>query len=399
MKTGFFLLLNVIGLLAQENCKGKCSTVDGKKSCIFTAELDYYASETGYFKFQECGDVHQPTLEMEQGVTYKFVQNDDTNWMHPLGFAYYPDGAHSEVDELEPGISQSTGSSCASDNTCQAPRYFINGQFSGTTYDNTANPAVGGEDFGLDVFEPTFLKGRDEWKEIRDAGTGYEVQLTITDMAFNADVFYFCHVHTKMSGRIVIVNAEGQPVNPNPNTPSLGYDYHVPSEFDKQCGTYDTGEYTKESGKCPGGNFMFCDDMETKDTTFSKCMYALDCHMQHGMRTKLSPDPVAAFMHQMIPHHQNAVNMAKLLLKTGLDASKDPEGDVELMLHEIINGQNKQITMMRGWLEGYEHKNSEDVQCGSYRDNMYSPLCCPPRRGRRLLFGGAGGDTGCRCKN
>lgn len=33
-----------------------------------------------------------------------FDQLNSTNWFHPLGFAYEPDGAHEGVDELEEGI-------------------------------------------------------------------------------------------------------------------------------------------------------------------------------------------------------------------------------------------------------------------------------------------------------
>merc|ERR1711937_1011123 len=38
-----------------------------------------------------------PTLEIKRGVEYTFVQKDATNWYHPLGLAYYPDGAHEDV--------------------------------------------------------------------------------------------------------------------------------------------------------------------------------------------------------------------------------------------------------------------------------------------------------------
>jgi len=34
----------------------------------------------------------------------------------------------------------------------------------------------------------------------------------------------------------------------------------------------------------------------------------------------------------MIPHHENAVNMAKVALKFGVDAAKDPEGEVEQLM-------------------------------------------------------------------
>ena len=113
----------------------------------FHVTLDPYASETGYYKFDECGDTPMPVLAMERGVTYTFGQSDASNWYHPLGFAYYPDGAHKDVDELEPGISQS-GSTCVDDNTCQAPMYYKNGAYVGGDYDNVAG--AGGEDFGLD---------------------------------------------------------------------------------------------------------------------------------------------------------------------------------------------------------------------------------------------------------
>ena len=41
-----------------------------------------------------------------RGVEYEFVQHEMTNWMHPIGMAYYPDGAlgydqYAEVPELE----------------------------------------------------------------------------------------------------------------------------------------------------------------------------------------------------------------------------------------------------------------------------------------------------------
>jgi hypothetical protein len=373
---------------AQDVCQASCDGEGDAKVCTFTAKLDIFASSTGYYQFEECGDAVMPTLAMEQGVTYRFVQNDETNWYHPLGFAYFPDGAHSGVDELEPGI----GGDCAETETCQAPRYMVNGEFVGTTYDNVAG--VGGDDFGLDVYEPDFQLGKGDWEALRDEGSGFEIHLTLTD-GTTADIFYFCHVHTKMSGRIVIVDSDGNPVNPTPGTPELGYEYEVPSDFDKTCGTYDTGGFTRDSGMCPGGDVVFCDAMKGGEASlFSECMYALDCHMQHYMRVDLHEDPMASFMHQMIPHHENAVNMAKLLLKMGLDDAKDPEGEVEEMLHSIITGQNKQITMMRGWLEEYGYPASTDAQCGTMSDKRYDPSCCSGTQ-RRLLFGGE--NVACLC--
>ena len=68
---------------------------------------------------------------MEVGKTHRFIQQDQTNWMHPLGFAYFPDGAHDDVDELEPGIAPpgSVDQSCLEDNSCPAPMYFVGGEY------------------------------------------------------------------------------------------------------------------------------------------------------------------------------------------------------------------------------------------------------------------------------
>lgn len=67
---------------------------------------------------------------------------------------------------------------------------------------------------------------------------------------------------------------------------------------------------------------------------------------------------VSMFIHHMIPHHQNAVNMAKALLNSGTlrscDDLRDPYDDacvVEVILRSIINNQNYQIQQMRSVLD------------------------------------------------
>lgn len=359
------VLLSSILLLGHanaENCRGACQPQ--KKQCTFTAKVDLFASSTGYFKFEECGDEPHPTLEMRQGWKYKFLQNDDTNWFHPLGFAYEADGAILGVDELEPGISRA-GDPCDSDNTCQAPRYFVEGKFVGDSFDN-AN-GIAGEDFGLDVYEPAFQQGRGDWQEQRDKGRGFFVEVTLTDSKNTDDLFYFCHIHGGMSGRIVVLDETGEAVNPNPNTPPLPYGREVPSDFDSKCGTFGTGDFQRGSKLCPANDYVFCDnDSEAADPEFSECMFALDCHMHHYMRVNLEADKTAAFMHQMIPHHENAVNMAKVALKFGIEEGKDPDGEVEQLMYEIINNQNAQITFMRNWLIDHGYASSTEAQCGDY---------------------------------
>ena len=49
----------------------------------FTARVDLFAGELGYYVFEECGlNVLNPTIAMELGQTYTFVQEHRTNYMH-----------------------------------------------------------------------------------------------------------------------------------------------------------------------------------------------------------------------------------------------------------------------------------------------------------------------------
>ena len=81
-------------------------------------------------------------------------------------------------------------------------------------------------------------------------------------------------------------------------------------------------------------------------------------------------------MQQMIPHHQNAVNMAKLLLKQSTQAEIDAVEDLEDVLKSIINVQNFQVHYFRNNLNPDNkllissdskpsHFESSDCECES----------------------------------
>ena len=128
----------------------------------------------------------------------------------------------------------------------------------------------------------------------------------------------------------------------------------MPSDFDKKCGTYGTGDYQESSGKCDGP-FICTEGDETDEMkAFGECLYAMDCAMEVGMQSILNNEnPIVTFIHQMIPHHANAVNMAKALLKTNtLDDSVEEDADMLKIVMEIINVQNFQINQMQGYLAG-----------------------------------------------
>ncbi|CAN0269391.1 unnamed protein product, partial [Hapterophycus canaliculatus] len=147
-----------------------------------------------------------------RGQTYVFDQQEASNWYHPLGFAYYPDGAHEGVDELEEGIGND-----------DAPVYVINGEVS-----------------DLDTYEPQFFFPEETWLE-----SVYTVELTVTDVNVT-EIFYFCHIHNGMSGRIYIVDAEG-------DTPAEAeIELYEPLEydaFDEECGTFGSSIYAPADGE------------------------------------------------------------------------------------------------------------------------------------------------------
>ena len=141
----------------------------------------------------ECGNTPNPTLGMKIGETYTFVQNDRSNYYHPIGFAYFPDGAHDNVEELEPGIGFGTNGCNATEETlaCPAPMYFVGGEYVGE-YSNIPEikNITASDNFGLDDYEPLFFLPLPEW----DSKGGFEVKLRFDDETFAKDIFYFCHV-------------------------------------------------------------------------------------------------------------------------------------------------------------------------------------------------------------
>lgn len=66
--------------------------------------------------------------------------------------------------------------------------------------------------------------------------------------------------------------------------------------------------------------------------------------MHHDMDVTYTGNADIDFVNGMIPHHQGAVDMAKIVLKYG----EDP--NVRNLAHGIINAQETEITWMKRWL-------------------------------------------------
>jgi hypothetical protein len=84
------------------------------------------------------------------------------------------------------------------------------------------------------------------------------------------------------------------------------------------------------------------------------------------MSTNVGQDPASLFMYHMIPHHENAVNMAKALLPNvpcdDLTKEDDPDCVLNALARDIINTQNFQIQTMRTVLEALGSPPTDDCK-------------------------------------
>ena len=131
------------------------------------------------------------------------------------------------------------------------------------------------------------------------------------------------------------------------------------------------------------------------------------------MYTQAQPDsssPIVTFMQQMIPHHLNAVNMAKALLKLVPHDEIEAVEDLEPTLLNIINVQNFQIHFFRNYLhplgklehtpycECDDFRNGQDetpgaVTCAKVNTNKDILMCYPPNHPGSCQFNA--GSTRC----
>ena len=106
---------------------------------------------------------------------------------------------------------------------------------------------------------------------------------------------------------------------------------------------------------------------------FANCFDAVNCAMHAEMKVEYTGNCQELFINQMIPHHQNAVNMAKTtLLYVGSSlaipcednpSALCPDTEATDLLREIIQNQNAQIQYMREYLGTISGALAEPVMC------------------------------------
>lgn len=81
------------------------------------------------------------------------------------------------------------------------------------------------------------------------------------------------------------------------------------------------------------------------DNASTKAYRDANMKMHKDMDIPYSGDADADFVRGMIPHHQGAIDMAKVVLAHG----KDPE--IRKLAEAVIRDQEKEVAMMKDWLK------------------------------------------------
>jgi uncharacterized protein (DUF305 family) len=92
--------------------------------------------------------------------------------------------------------------------------------------------------------------------------------------------------------------------------------------------------------------------METKAESQADAAYmaAMDKMHKNMMAVKSTGNPDVDFVRGMIPHHQGAVDMARVVLKHG----KDPE--IRKLAESVVSAQESEIKQMKDWLATHPAK-------------------------------------------
>jgi len=81
------------------------------------------------------------------------------------------------------------------------------------------------------------------------------------------------------------------------------------------------------------------------DSASTKAYKDANTKMHKDMDIAYSGDADADFVRGMIPHHQGAIDMARIVLAHG----KDPE--IRKLAESVIRDQEKEVAMMQDWLK------------------------------------------------
>lgn len=107
--------------------------------------------------------------------------------------------------------------------------------------------------------------------------------------------------------------------------------------------------YAQHAGHTMPGHAVPTAKNSDVDNASTKAFKAANEAMHKGMDIKFTGDSDIDFFKGMIPHHQGAIDMAKVVLAHGKDA------ETRKLAEAIIAAQEKEIAFMREWLKKKGH--------------------------------------------
>ena len=100
-----------------------------------------------------------------------------------------------------------------------------------------------------------------------------------------------------------------------------------------------------QGGEHSGGEHRSSAEPQGDRGPSSAAFHAINQRMHEAMNITFTGNADADFVNGMIPHHQSAVDMAKVVLAFG----SDPE--IRRLAEAVIRAQESEIAIMRMWLQ------------------------------------------------